>query len=550
MAPQASQAPSATVASPGSPGTTPIKPTAEPELDPEHPHLSQVPIKPLVYAAGCVAAFGGLIFGYDIGGSGGTFNMVGFRDQFGWPRKVNSTDEDSKHIADEQGWITSVFALGAAAGALPSGYLTDKIGRKWTLFLYAFIFCIGALIQMLAADIGTLYAGRFVGGIAVGGLSMVTTMYQSELAPEAIRGQLVALQQLSITFGILLAAALNVGLQHWTEGWRLSYGGNGFIAFALCCLVPFFPESPRWLVKRGQIEEARRQLNRLRFPHEVEPELQLIIADEAAQAKLQEGSWLDLFRPNRNMYYITWVGVAVLFLQQLTGINAIMYFAPVIFSTFMSSDNALYANLGIMGVNFLSTFIAIALVDRKGRRSLLTYGSFGMAAMSVVVTLLSGLGAYKTSTAVGALIIVFSALYVINFAYSWGPVGWIVPAEIFPNDLRDKGMTLTTTGNWLSNFAIGKLTPIFIRRNVFNLWGTFLFFGCWCLIMGFFTLVFVPETKGVALEDVDGLFTDFRKAPLAKRLVNPNMSSGKAFAHTTTKQRDRQGTELTPLPPV
>jgi sugar porter (SP) family MFS transporter len=384
-------------------------------------------------------------------------------------------------------------------------------------------------------------------------------MYQSEIAPEAIRGRLVALQQLSITFGIFLAAAFNVGLQYWEEGWRFSYGGNGFLALALAIMVLFFPESPRWLVKQGRIEDARRALRRLRFEHEIEPELDLIIEEEKAQALLKKGTWADLFRPKRNMNYITMVGVLILFFQQLTGINAIMYFAPVIFSTFMKNGTALYANLGIMFVNFLATFIAIALVDRAGRRTLLVWGSVGMVLTTVVVCIMSGVLPYKTSVVVGSIIVVFCALYVINFAYSWGPIGWVVPAEIFPMDLRDKGMALTTTGNWLSNFAVGKVTPILIRPQNFNLWGTFLFFGAWCTIMGLFVLLFVPETKGTALELVDRLFTSFREIPVAQRLVRINMKSKLAFLHTAAgeampaknPERSRDNTlETSPLPPV
>lgn len=507
----------------------------------DSPTHTKEPIKAGAVIAALVSSWGGLIFGYDIGGSGGTFTMVGFREQMGWPAKPPQGTSEPSWVTDQQGWITSVFALGAVAGALASGSTADRIGRKWAIILFAAIFTVAAIIMGACGTVELLYVGRFIGGIGVGGLSMASTCYMSEIAPERIRGLLVALQQLCITFGIFLAACLNVGLQHWTQGWRFSYCGNGFVAVLLMATMFFCPESPRWLYKKGRTDDARATLVRIRQAHEVDPELAQIVEDERIAVLAAQTKWSDLFRHANNMRYRTNIGVAILFLQQMTGINAIMYFAPVIFADFLSTNIALMANLLLMFLNFVSTFITIAYVDTYGRRTLLVWGSFGMAITSAVVCLLSSkLFDYNNDTTVAWLIVAFCALYVINFAFSWGPVGWIVPAEIFPLDLRGKGMTLSTTANWLCNFAIGRVTPEFLRKDVFDLWGTFLFFGACCFAMGFFTLLFVPETKSVTLEQIDGVVQGFRSMSFFKRLttVRLHYTSKEAEAFKSAAVRD------------
>ncbi|KAG5175422.1 general substrate transporter [Tribonema minus] len=499
--------------------------TSAPRKQAIAPDGTHPPIKALVCAAAAVSAIGGLIFGYDIGGSGGTFTMKGFREQMDWPPVPTDGAEEPGFVTDEIGWITSLFALGAVAGSIPSGWFTDKIGRKYSIILYSIVFTIAAVIMGCANSVHMLYAGRFIGGIGVGGLSMASTCYQSEIAPESIRGLLVALQQLSITFGIFLAALANVGLKTWSEGWRLSYCGNGFLSFALIILMMFCPESPRWLYKVGKVEQARAVLHKVRQDYEVDMEMDLIAEQEKEAQLAAQHHWSDLFKAANNMRYRTLVGIAITSFQQLTGINAIMYFAPVIFSDFLSTDMALIANLILMFVNFISTFITIACVDKYGRRSLLAYGAAGMTITLLVVCLLSSdLADYKNDAAVSWTIVGFCALYVVNFAFSWGPVGWIVPAEIFPLDLRGKGMSLTTSANWLWNFIIGKVTPELLRQDRLDLWGTFLFFAAWCIIMFVFTMLYVPETRLVALEEIDNVVSGFRRLPLSTRATKARLA--------------------------
>eukprot|EP00121_Abeoforma_whisleri_P005736 Awhi_evm1s5204 len=490
------------------------------------------PIKFFVVIVAIVAAFGGLLFGFDIGGSGGTFVMDGFRAQFGWPMD----GENPEWVSQQQGWISSLFSLGALCGALPSGTLADLIGRKKLLMLNCVIFTIGVSIQAASFNIEMLYAGRFIGGFAIGSLSMVVTMYQSEMAPERIRGILVTMQQLCITFGIVLAAAANVGLRHVEWGWRVSYGGNVVLSVAMFIMLIFLDESPRWLVQKGKHNEARKALLRIRQKEEVEFELAAIMKtceeeNEIGSAimktceeenEIGSGKWLDLFRKDNNMAYRTFLGCGSQFLQQICGINAIMFFAPDIISTFFGAEQAIYGNLGIQVANFLATFITIVLIERMGRVSLLQIGAVGMAVGTLLVCILSSPALdYQNDQTTGVFIIVFCTIYVIFFAFSWGPVVWVLCSEIYPQNLRGKGMSLSTTTNWAFATVIGKITPIMYRPENLDLWGTFLFFSCWCVILFIFSSTMIPETAGVPLENMDNIFDSF-KVGLRRPQLKPN----------------------------
>jgi len=277
-------------------------------------------VKPFVYVLAVTSAISGVLFGYDIGGSGGTYVMSGFREFFHWP--TDSTDPAVlKQIAEQQGWVPAMFTLGCIFGTIPSGYLVDRFGRKGSITWLTFLFTIGAVIQLFPMDISGLYCGRFICGLAVGALSMASTLYQSETAPACVRGLVITIQQLAITFGILLAGALNVALQHWKQGWRISYGGNVVFSIVLFITMFFLPESPRWLVSKGREEEAAIALGAIRFKEEVEGEMCMIRQAVQEERALQEseGSWKDLFCKKELMSYRTTVGFLVQFLQQFTG---------------------------------------------------------------------------------------------------------------------------------------------------------------------------------------------------------------------------------------
>jgi len=221
-----------------------------------------------------------------------------------------------------------------------------------------------------------------------------------------------------------------------------------------------------------------------------------------------------------------------------------MYFAPIIFGSFLSPSAAITANLLVSSVNFLSTFIAMYLVDRVGRRVLFVSGGVGMAIFTGIFAILtSSLFNYKTNESLSIALILCVALYVVNFAYSWGPLGWTIPAEIFPQTLRGKGMTLTTLANWVTNFAISKAVPIMMLQQNLNLWGTFAFFASFCGFMTLFVLLCLPETKGVNLEDMESVFRAFLQKPWYEKM-KLSLSTGDDDLVSTPKNASDFGDDV------
>jgi sugar porter (SP) family MFS transporter len=465
----------------------------------------------LVYVSSLTAALGAVVFGYDIGGSGGTFIMDTFRTQMNWgPLSDDPSDDET----NQKALITSMFAIGAMCGALPSGTMADHFGRKRALQLAALVFSIGVALQASCSEINQLIVGRFIGGAGVGMLSMMMSVFMSEISPESIRGMVITLMQLGITFGIVLAAVLNIPLADASWGWRFSYGGNGILSVIMIGLLAFLPESPRFLMMKKRTDEAREALQLLRQDVEIEPEMESMRAELAAEEALGEGSWKDVISDVENMDYRMLCGFMIQFWQQFTGINAIMYFAPVIFSLFLEPKAALGANIAIMTVNFLATFVAFGFIDKQGRRALLVFGGALQCSMCFIVAILAS-NDYKNNGTIQIAVVICIGLYVIGFAMGWGPVPWVVCAEIFPQRLRGKAMSISTATNWWTNFIIGQTTPFMLKKSGFDLWGTFVFYGSFCLIMNIWVLIFLPETKGVSLEKMESVFIA-RRAHLKK----------------------------------
>lgn len=497
----------------------------------------QQQVRPRVVVAAIVSSLGGLVFGWNIGGGGGTYVMPSFREEMGWPPVPAQGQGEQPWVSAQQGLITALFSIGAMVGAMPSGYLCDTLGRKKALILMSAIFTFGMILEACTFSVVQLCIGQFIGGLGVGALSMMCSLYQSEMAPDFIRGKLVTLLQLSIVSGILITAILNVYLAEVVWGWRVSYAGNGVFSIIMILCLLFMPESPRWLVSKGRIEDAKQVLTLIRMPSQVDYELHEIEEDKKKSDKDGEGKWSDLLKSGENMRYRLIVGVLIQFAQQWTGINAIMYFAPSIFSTFMETDTALWANVGLQTLNFLATFICIALIDKVGRRVLLISGGVCMAIFTLCVAVASSPIFFHmntqppTTNQVAFTIVGACGLYICAFAYSWGPIPWVVCAEIFPNKLRGKAMSVSTATNWLTNFLIAQLTPIMYNPSAFNLYGTFLIFGCCCVIMTCFIYVSLPELSGHALENIGEVFATFRsnsKVPCIRANIAESSGSDKS----------------------
>jgi len=467
--------------------------------------------KPFVWLLALTAALGGLIFGYDIGGAGATFVMHGFKYHFGWechPDDVGCVPKDQRQIDVETGLINGLFGVGAAFGALFAPQIFNNKGRKPTMSGGAIAFTIGAALQAAAVSMPMLYIPRLLSGFGIGMLSMCSPVYIAECAPESHRGQMATLWQLAITTGIVLVSILNIWLAEWDEGWRISYGGNIVFSLALLGLLIIMPESPHYLVGKERFEEAEQSLLKTRFEDQVAWELEELKL-EAQQAR-EEGtaSWSEVFDDgNAKMKTRVFTGVALQSFQQLSGINAIMFYAPNILEDFFGSSGSIYGALALNIVNFFATFITIFSIERFGRVWLLFTGGIVMCLALIPTAVLSSFP--DATQAMGIGVTFCCALYVIGFAYSWGPVVWVVCAEMFPMRERGKANSLTTFSNWFWTCIVGAVFPI---ASTASLAGCFGFFAAVVFIATTFVYFRLPETANLTAPEIDEQYVNHKPA--------------------------------------
>ncbi|KAF9533820.1 general substrate transporter [Crepidotus variabilis] len=480
-----------------------------------------------IFAIAVFASLGGLLYGYNQGVFSGVLAMNSFGARMG----------DAVSNPDKKGWLVAILELGAWAGVLFTGYLADKLSRKYTIVLAVVVFCIGVVVQTAAFKPSSILGGRFVTGLGVGSLSMAVPLYNAEIAPPEVRGSLVALQQLAITFGIMISFWIDYGTnyiggvnetQH-EAAWRIPLALQLIPAVILGCGILLMPFSPRWLVNRGRDEEALRVLSKARGVPETDELVQIEFLEIRAQhlfeketseikfPQFQDGSFSSNFKlgfydylsllTHRDLLYRVAVGSLTMFFQQWTGINAILYYAPSIFKDLglTGNSNSLLAT-GVVGiVMFLATIPAVLYVDKLGRKPVLISGAFLMAACHFIVALLTGLyrNSWESHVAAGWVACVFVWIFSIAFGYSWGPCAWILVAEIWPLSVRGKGLSIAASSNWMNNFIVGQVTPTMLAHLSY---GTFIFFGAFSFLGGLFVWFFVPETKGLTLEEMDGVF--------------------------------------------
>ncbi|ORX79278.1 general substrate transporter [Basidiobolus meristosporus CBS 931.73] len=440
-----------------------------------------------VYLTAAAAAIGGLLFGYDVGVISGVHVMPSFEQRF-----------DTQGKALKVGFIVSSLVLGCFFGSFAASWLADRFGRRTSILIGGIVFTIGGALQASSFGVGQLIAGRIIAGLAVGLLSMVVPLYQSELAPKDIRGTLVSMQQLAITIGILISFLFG-----W--GWKLEsptcHPMRGLVDPVHHHSVP--PKIPRWLASQGRTEEALQVLRKVGN----KPDEEMEDINEALRLEKEMGNptWRELFGPLLRRRVI--IGLAIQAFQQLTGINAVMYYAPTIFKSagLDGTNSALIATAINGAVNVLFTIPAVLYVDRAGRRPLLLIGAGFMAiAMLIVGTLIAIYSPRNFDViAAGYSSIAMIYLFVAFFAFTWGPIGWIYPSEIYPTRVRAKCMSLTTASNWTFNFIIGLVVPPLIES--IN-WGVYVIFGACGVLMFIFVYFCVPETKGKSLEQIDHMF--------------------------------------------
>jgi len=432
-----------------------------------------------VLASG-ITALGGLLFGYDTGVVSGA--LLFLKDDFGG---LSSFDQEL---------VTSLLLVGAAVGALFAGRIADRIGRRLTVLGTAVIFVVGVLLAAFAPAFPVLLAARVIIGLAVGAASMVVPLYIGEVAQPGIRGALVSMNQLAITSGILVSYLADYWLAD-TKSWRLMFGLAAIPAVLLFIGMLFQAESPHWLVMRGRDAEARRVLARLRAPDEIEPE----IAEVHRITQLAELSTRDLL--SAKLRPMLAVGVLLAVFQQVTGINTVIYYAPTLLKgAGFGTNGSLLANVVNGGVNVIMTIIAIRLLDRVGRRTLLLAGTVGMA-VGMFVTAFSFMGGEQLHGVRAVTAVLGLLIYTGSFAVGLGPVFWLLISEIYPLTIRGAAMSVATIANWAANFVV---TISFLSiKNAIGGMGVFLLFGALTLVALLYFWREVPETKGRSLQELE-----------------------------------------------
>jgi len=464
-----------------------------------------------------LAASGGLLFGYDLGVTGGVESMPSFQRQFfpGVYEAEQDFDGSNPYCTYNSAslqFFTSVLFLAGLVASPFAGWFTKRFGRLVSMFIASISFLIGAGLNAGAQDLAMLYIGRIMLGIGIGFANSSVPLYLSETAPFKYRGALNQLFQLSTTIGILVAQLINYGVRDWDEGWRLSLGLAAVPAFILLVGSIILPESPNSLYERKKESRAKEVLRKLRGTDNVDAEMRDIIeATKLSQKITMKQSWQIMCTKRYLPQFITTLLIPLF--QQLTGINSIMFYVPILFKSLGSGSESALLNTVIVGaVNVIATLVAIFTVDRLGRKFLFIEGGAQMLSSMIVTAVVLAVefskypdGVLPTGTAIGILVVI--CVFVAAFAWSWGPLGWLVPSEIQTLETRAAGMSAAVFINFLLSFIIGQT---FVSMLCAMQWGVFLFFAGWVMIMTAFVIFFVPETRHVPVERVAMLFAQHK----------------------------------------
>lgn len=436
-----------------------------------------------LYVVAIIASLGGLLSGYDTGVISGALLFI----------------NESWNLADTtQGILVSSVLIGAVIGAATNGILADMFGRKKIIMATAVIFTLGSIMCAFAPNIFVLIASRIFVGFAVGVVNFVVPLYLSEISPKHLRGTLVSLYQWAITAGILFSYFINAVFAHAVYNWRwMLFAGviPGIVLFVGMC---FMHDTPRWLVSKKRDEEAKIAFKKIEPEVDTEKEI-----EDIRKTILNEGTKSDKkFRFKKWMIMPFVVGIGIMFAQICTGINTIIYYAPTIFKNagFESNITAIYATTGIGVINFLMTIVALFFTDKLGRKPLLYFGLTGvmlsLIALGCGFAFADFFGDNLKWVTVGSLVI-----YIICFAMSLGPIGWILVSEVFPLRIRGVAMSICTVSNFAFDFFVVSSFPILLHRigGAWTFWG----FGIVSLLCIVFVYFCVPETKGISLETIE-----------------------------------------------
>jgi MFS transporter, SP family, arabinose:H+ symporter len=429
-----------------------------------------------------VAALGGLLFGFDIAIITGAAPFI----------------QDFFQLGNlGLGWAVSALLWGCIPGAILAGKITDAWGRKNLLLGVALLFILTSIATGMAPNLTSLIIARFFGGIAVGAASMVSPLYISEISPPGIRGRLVALYQLSIVTGILISYLINYLLHDIGEdNWRWMFISGTVPSLLFFILLFFVPETPRFLYMHGDRKKSFEILARISGRDQAEIFIRQI--GESLEEKSSQFSML--FQPGfRRMM---WVGFGLAVFVQISGINTIIDYAPIILKTAgWKIDVALFSTFIIGSVNFIFTLVSLWAIDKFGRRPLYLVGSAGMALMLLGLTVANMLGRFE-----GMVVLIFILIYIAFFAACIGPVFWTLVSEIFPNRIRGVAMSVPVFTQWVVNALVVLVFPWML--NVAGGSFTFGFLALMALLMFLFTIKYVPETRGKTLEDIEKYWLD------------------------------------------
>jgi sugar porter (SP) family MFS transporter len=434
---------------------------------------------PYILLISLVAAIGGLLFGFDTAVISGA---IGFMEK------------EFSLSAAMKGWVASCTLIGCMIGAALAGVSSDRFGRKKVLLFSAVAFSATALVCAVARNTTDLVIGRMIGGVGIGVASMLSPMYIAEVSPARIRGRLVSLQQLAICTGILGAYFSNafiLGMELTdAQKWRWMFGAGIFPAVIFLVLLLIVPESPRWLFKRGHEAKARAILARISNEREAESEIDEI----RATASIETSGLSGLFEKSLRPALIC--GAILAIFQQITGINAVLYYAPEIFKAAGAESSRAFNDSVWVGVFFLVfTFVAIGVIDKIGRKPLLVAGTIAMGISLVILAI-----AFSMNVS-GLPLLAVILVYVSCFAASQGPVVWVIMSEIFPNRIRGTAMSVATVLLWGACYVVSQTFPMLVKH-AGSVW-TFLIYAVMCAASVILTLYFVPETKGRSLEEIE-----------------------------------------------
>lgn len=436
-----------------------------------------------LYIITITASLGGLLSGFDMGVISGALIYI---------------EKTWTLSALAKGWVVSAAIVGSVIGAAVNGVLADLYGRKKVIIATSLLFIISSILCGIAGSVAELIFYRMLVGIAVGMVTFVVPLYLSEISPQKIRGMMVSLFQLAITAGILLSYLIGRIFALSEYNWRWMLASGVFPAIIMLIGILFLHDTPRWLIKKGREEEAKEVFLSLEPDIDVDERIREV--KSTLETSSQTNNMKSVFK--RWMLLPILVGVGVMFMQICTGINTIIYYTTTIFmmAGFASDLGALYATIGVGFVNFIMTIIAIIYTDKIGRKPLLYAGLIGMLFSLFVLGLSFN---YETIYGIPAkwLSVASVLIYIASFAFSLGPVGWILVSEILPLRIRGFAMSACTVANFGFNFIV-VLSFLPLVQHIGEA-KTFWIYGFICLISLFFVHYFVPETKGKSLEEIE-----------------------------------------------